>query len=255
MEIDVLIKRLKELILTEGRGMPIIHSELEKNGSSPPIFETDDERSYFLCTIKIHPLSTHERNLKPTDVTKDKTKDKELVISSLKDVDRYLRSLDDQRWETKKNKIVSEVKDLFLKVLHYCINPKTREEIFNYIGVFNNSRNFGNYIKPVVDLGWVSPTIPGKPTSKNQKYITSEIAKRLIEQKAEGIIRNPVESSNIASVGYDAENRILEIEFNHGAVYQYFDVPKEEHEALINASAIGSYFFHSIRNNYNNEKL
>jgi len=152
--------------------MPIIHSELEKNGSPPPIFETDDERSYFLCTIKIHPLATHERYLKPTDVTKDKTKDKELVISSLKDVDRYLRSLDDQRWDLEKNKIVSEVKDLFLKVLQYCINPKTREEIFN-----------------------------------------------------------------------------------HGAVYKYFDVPKEEYEALITASAIGSYFFHNIRNNYNNEEL
>jgi ATP-dependent DNA helicase RecG len=45
---------LKELNLTEGRGtgIPIIHSELNNNGSPPPIFETD-ECTYFLCTIKM----------------------------------------------------------------------------------------------------------------------------------------------------------------------------------------------------------
>lgn len=30
--------------------------------------------------------------------------------------------------------------------------------------------------------------------------------------------RQSVESSNLASVGYDVENEILEIEFNHGGV-------------------------------------
>jgi len=37
--------------------------------------------------------------------------------------------------------------------------------------------------------------------------------------------RQPVESSNLASVGYDAARQILEIEFNHGGIYQYYDVP------------------------------
>ena len=67
--------------------------------------------------------------------------------------------------------------------------------------------------------------------------------------------RQSVESSNIASVGYDAENRILEIEFNHGGVYQYFDVPADEYESLMNASSLGSYFSHNIRNDYDYEKL
>jgi ATP-dependent DNA helicase RecG len=247
---------LKELKLTEGRGtgIPIIHRELEKNGSPPPILETDDERSYFLCTIKIHPLTRYKSNLDHTEMTKDVTIDKDLNIKSLKDVDYYLRSLNDQRWNIEKKKIKSEVKDLFLKVLYFSINPKTREEIFNYIGIFNNSRNFGIYIKPLIDVRWIGLTIPDKPTSKNRKYITSDIAKRLVEQKTKGINRIPVESSNIASVGYDIENKILEIEFNHGAVYQYFDVPKEVYENLINATAIGSYYFHNIKSNYEYSK-
>ncbi|MBA7540511.1 hypothetical protein ES705_32810 [subsurface metagenome] len=41
--------------------------------------------------------------------------------------------------------------------------------------------------------------------------------------------RKQVESSNLASVGYDADKKILEIEFNHGGVYQYFNVPSMKH--------------------------
>lgn len=67
--------------------------------------------------------------------------------------------------------------------------------------------------------------------------------------------RKKVDSSNLASVGYDEENQILEIEFNHGGVYQYFDVPKEEYEALLNADSLGSYFYHNIRNDYEFVKI
>jgi hypothetical protein len=67
--------------------------------------------------------------------------------------------------------------------------------------------------------------------------------------------RETVDSSNLASVGYDEANEILEIEFNHGGVYQYFDVPKEEYDALMNADSLGSYFFHNIRDVYDYSKL
>ena len=67
--------------------------------------------------------------------------------------------------------------------------------------------------------------------------------------------REKVSSSNIASIGYDAENQILEIEFNHGGVYQYFDVPESEYNALMNASSHGSYFSANIRNDYEYQKI
>jgi len=49
---------LKELKLTEGRstGFPAIYDAMEKNRSPPPIFYTDDNLSYFLATIQVHPL-------------------------------------------------------------------------------------------------------------------------------------------------------------------------------------------------------
>lgn len=67
--------------------------------------------------------------------------------------------------------------------------------------------------------------------------------------------RQSVSSSNLATVGYDEEKEILEIEFNHGGVYEYYDVPKEEYEALMNANSLGSYFFHNIRDGYEYSKI
>lgn len=54
--------------------------------------------------------------------------------------------------------------------------------------------------------------------------------------------RIAVSSSNLASVGYDVTSCILEIEFNNGSTYQYFDVPSHEHEGLMNADSHGKYF-------------
>lgn len=67
--------------------------------------------------------------------------------------------------------------------------------------------------------------------------------------------RLSVESSNLASIGYDAENNILEIEFNHGGIYQYFNVPSEVYEELINSASHGKYFAANIKNVYDYVKI
>lgn len=63
-------------------------------------------------------------------------------------------------------------------------------------------------------------------------------------------------SSNIASIGYDAEQMILEVEFNYGAVYQYFDVPESVYEGLMAADSHGKYFDAYVKKaGYQYEKL
>lgn len=62
--------------------------------------------------------------------------------------------------------------------------------------------------------------------------------------------RLPVHSSVIASVGYDDRSKILEVEFLTGFVYQYYDVPKRTHDALMTAKSAGSYFNRFIRDKY-----
>lgn len=53
--------------------------------------------------------------------------------------------------------------------------------------------------------------------------------------------RQYVSSSNIASIGYDASDMILEVEFLNGAIYQYYDVPQSLYDGLMSASSHGSY--------------
>ena len=47
---------LKDLELTEGRstGIPTILREMAKNGSPEAVFETDNDRSYFLIRLPVH---------------------------------------------------------------------------------------------------------------------------------------------------------------------------------------------------------
>ena len=53
---------LKELDLTEGRstGIPKILRVMNANGSPPPIFETDEDRSYFLIRLPVHDKFTSD---------------------------------------------------------------------------------------------------------------------------------------------------------------------------------------------------
>ena len=53
--------------------------------------------------------------------------------------------------------------------------------------------------------------------------------------------RTAVESTNVASVGYDIESAILEVEFAHGGIYQYFGVPLFVYQGLMHASSKGKY--------------
>ena len=51
----------------------------------------------------------------------------------------------------------------------------------------------------------------------------------------------PVSSSNIAAVGYDAENQMVYVQFLNGSTYTYKGVPEHEFENLRTAPSVGSY--------------
>ena len=59
-----------------------------------------------------------------------------------------------------------------------------------------------------------------------------------------------VESSMIHAVGYEPETRTLEVVFNSGKTYQYYDVPPEEYEGLMDAESKGSYMRSNIIDGY-----
>ena len=59
--------------------------------------------------------------------------------------------------------------------------------------------------------------------------------------------RVSVSSSNLASVGYDAQAKVLEIEFLNGSVYQYANVPERIYAELLSAPSHGKYFDANIK--------
>jgi hypothetical protein len=67
--------------------------------------------------------------------------------------------------------------------------------------------------------------------------------------------RTAVESSNIASVGYNEVLKTLEIQFHSGGIYEYYDVEKEIYEALMNAESHGRYFMSMIRGAYSYSRI
>jgi hypothetical protein len=59
--------------------------------------------------------------------------------------------------------------------------------------------------------------------------------------------RQPVKSSVIATVGYDARGRRLEVGFHNGRVYTYLEVPPSVYEKLVTAESVGKFFNEGVR--------
>ena len=67
--------------------------------------------------------------------------------------------------------------------------------------------------------------------------------------------RQRVDSSNIRSIGYDKDTKLLEIEFHSDSIYQYSDVDQSVHSALMKAGSTGSFFYRNIRDRYPATKM
>ncbi len=64
------------------------------------------------------------------------------------------------------------------------------------------------------------------------------------------MIRDPVASTNIVSIGYDPNAETLEVEFINGSVYQYYNVPADLHGQLMMAGSKGQFLNAYIKNGY-----
>ena len=62
--------------------------------------------------------------------------------------------------------------------------------------------------------------------------------------------RKRLNASNIRSAGYDARNRVLEIEFSNGGINQYTGVSEEIYRRLMNSPSPGSYFKDEIEESF-----
>jgi KTSC domain len=64
-----------------------------------------------------------------------------------------------------------------------------------------------------------------------------------------------VQSEMLNLVGYDPGVRILEVVFNTGDHYRYFEVPTTEYDGLMSAESIGQYMHKHIIGRYDYERV
>ena len=62
--------------------------------------------------------------------------------------------------------------------------------------------------------------------------------------------RQQVNSSNIKSVGFDVQKKMLEVEFYSGGTYQYSNVPKEVYFRFIKSESLGKFLHTNIKGIY-----
>jgi len=81
------------------------------------------------------------------------------------------------------------------------------------------------------------------------------MSKVIIESGGLFMDRIHVNSSNIESVGYEDSSQTLEISFINGGIYQYYDVPYDIYQGLMNADSHGKFLHLYIKDNFSYRKL
>jgi non-canonical purine NTP pyrophosphatase (RdgB/HAM1 family) len=69
------------------------------------------------------------------------------------------------------------------------------------------------------------------------------------------MLRLPVDSTDLVSIGYDSKSRVLEIEFKEGRVYQYIDVDQNVYDRFMRADSYGEYFYAYVSGHYRYNKV
>ncbi|HAV13312.1 MAG TPA: ATPase [Opitutae bacterium] len=86
--------------------------------------------------------------------------------------------------------------------------------------------------------------------AQNSQWAANRITRTPInEEQNIAMEREPVTSSNVISVGYDAALETLEVEFQNG-IYQYYNVPQPIHDEMMAADSIGKFMHAYIKPSY-----
>ena len=152
---------LKELELSEGRstGIPKILRAMKENGSGPPLFETDTDRTSFLVRLPVR----EEKAELGQSLGQARTK----PGPSRDQVGTRLGLSREQ-----------------VEILHKCLEPRSLKELIASAGRSNRTKFRDRFIRPLLDDGWLAMTYPDQPTSSLQAYVTTEKGKSLTEEES-----------------------------------------------------------------------
>ena len=102
------------------------------------------------------------KNKNAQDDAQDNAQDSALDMHKTQDKGTQDKKTQDKRNET------------FNKIIEICKEPKSIKEIMEELGFKSNKTFKRSYIKPLLESRKLKMTIPEKPTSRNQKYISNK---------------------------------------------------------------------------------
>ncbi len=146
---------LKELDLTEGRstGIPKIIRAMQENGSPPPEFEFDEDHSYFLVRLPVHPAIAQkeaESQRKKRSESRPESRPESGPESGVE------------------SGVESDITRLILVALGSGILGK--KELAFRLGKSKPTRYLNDLVRKMLRVGLIEYTIPNKPKSRLQKY-------------------------------------------------------------------------------------
>ena len=146
---------LKELDLAEARstGVPKMYRSMRQNGSPKPIFESDDDRTWFRVRLPVN----ERASLAATE--HDTEQDK-----SLKNKKKSQDTPQDTVHET------IHVTEHVERLISILTGEMSRPQLQNILGISNRPHFVEAYLGPALKAGLIEMTLPDKPQSRNQRY-------------------------------------------------------------------------------------
>lgn len=168
---------LKELKLTEGRGtgVPKIVRAMRANGSPPPKFKTDRERSYFVTILPIHPgAQARMVGVEPAGG----------LPSPTSGASPRARDGTEQVTGQVTEQVVSGLTPRELDLLRLCEVPRNRSEIMAELGLNSREHVRSRYLQPLLDRKLLELTQPNSPRSPTQRYRTTGLGLAALDRSA-----------------------------------------------------------------------
>ena len=140
---------LKELEFTEGRstGIPKIIDAMQANGSPPAEFDFDEDHSYFMVRLPVHPAALEVADLE---------------VGELADA------------------VTGQVTGQVQRLLAVCNGELSRAELQEKLGLRHRDNFIEAYLQPALNAGLLEMTIPDKPRSSKQKYRLTEKGRAVV---------------------------------------------------------------------------
>ncbi len=173
---------LKELEFTEGRGtgVPKILRAMRQNGSPPPELEFDDDHSYFIVRLPVHPaaLEVAESGATGTQQVGEPTLQATLQVGepTLQATPQATLQVGEPTLQATLQvgeptlQATPQATPQVEELLSAMEGELSRAEIMAMLGLKDRAHFVNSYLKPALEAELIEMTIPDTPSSMHQKY-------------------------------------------------------------------------------------